>query len=370
MVKKRKKKIKDTHKKIGLAKIANLTSKSFGSVLSNYKKNKELEKIKTIKLQKLEEKSQILKERKDLKIWEERLIKESNRIKLNEDELRLKEKEFKSKDEKQKVESDRLIKKDEDLIQIAKELRTKEKGTKVIDNSSAWRMDKNIPLVVPEINGNSIKKSNIIANPNCSTIQMVLALKEIHNQFNIDRIVVSTYQSVTGTGAAAVKQMMDERNQVDSDKIYPHPIDKNCFPHGGDFLPNGYTTEEMKLVDETRKIFSSPEIKVTATVVRIPVIGGHSMAVNIRTKNNFNLQEIYDALSNTKGVVIKDDNLNFDYPMPINAHEKNEVFVGRIREDHTIENGLNLWIVADNLRKGAATNAVQIAQYMIKNNLV
>ncbi len=245
-----------------------------------------------------------------------------------------------------------------------------EKGTKVIDNSSAWRMDKNIPLVVPEINGNSIKKSNIIANPNCSTIQMVLALKEIHNQFNIDRIVVSTYQSVTGTGASAVKQMMDERNQVDSDKIYPHPIDKNCFPHGGDFLPNGYTTEEMKLVDETRKIFSSPEIKVTATVVRIPVIGGHSMAVNIRTKNNFNLQEIYDALSNTKGVVIKDDNLNFDYPMPINAHEKNEVFVGRIREDHTIENGLNLWIVADNLRKGAATNAVQIAQYMIKNNLV
>ena len=245
-----------------------------------------------------------------------------------------------------------------------------EKGTKVIDNSSAWRMDKNIPLVVPEINGNSIKKSNIIANPNCSTIQMVLALKEIHNQFNIDRIVVSTYQSVTGTGAAAVKQMMDERNQVDSDKIYPHPIDKNCFPHGGDFLPNGYTTEEMKLVDETRKIFNSPEIKVTATVVRIPVIGGHSMAVNIRTKKNFNLQKIYDALSNTKGVVIKDDNLNFDYPMPINAHEKNEVFVGRIREDHTIENGLNLWIVADNLRKGAATNAVQIAQYMIKNNLV
>ena len=244
-------------------------------------------------------------------------------------------------------------------------------GTKVIDNSSAWRMDKNIPLVVPEINGNSIKKSdNIIANPNCSTIQMVLALKGIHNQFNIDRIVVSTYQSVTGTGAAAVKQMMDERNKVNSDKIYPHPIDKNCFPHGGDFLPNGYTTEEMKLVDETRKIFNSPEIKVTATVVRIPVIGGHSMAVNVKTKKKFNLQKIHDALSNTTGVVIKDDNLNFDYPMPINAQNKNEVFVGRIREDHTIENGLNLWIVADNLRKGAATNAVQIAQYMIKNSLV
>ena len=244
-------------------------------------------------------------------------------------------------------------------------------GTKVIDNSSAWRMEKNIPLVVPEINGSSIKKSNnIISNPNCSTIQMVLTLKEIHHRFNIDRMIISTYQSVTGTGAAAVKQMMDERNQINSDKIYPHPIDKNCFPHGGDFLPNGYTTEEMKLVDETRKIFNSPEIKVTATVVRIPVIGGHSMAVNISTKKKFKLSEIHEALKVTSGVVIKDDNLNFDYPMPITAHHKNEVFVGRIREDHTIENGLNLWIVADNLRKGAATNAVQIAEYMLKNNLV
>ena len=244
-------------------------------------------------------------------------------------------------------------------------------GITVIDNSSAWRMDHQVPLVVPEINGNSIKKSNkIIANPNCSTIQMVLALKEIHKRFIIDRIVVSTYQSVTGTGAAAVKQMMDERNEIESDKVYPHPIDKNCFPHGGDFLPNGYTTEEIKLVDETRKIFNSPEIKVTATVVRIPVIGGHSMAVNVNTKTPFKIEEIYDAFEATPGVIIKNDNLNFDYPMPLTAHERNEVFVGRIREDNTIENGLNMWIVADNLRKGAATNAVQIAKYLINNKLV
>ena len=244
-------------------------------------------------------------------------------------------------------------------------------GITVIDNSSAWRMDHQVPLVVPEINGSSIKKSNkIIANPNCSTIQMVLALKEIHKRFIIDRIVVSTYQSVTGTGAAAVKQMMDERNEIESDKVYPHPIDKNCFPHGGDFLPNGYTTEEIKLVDETRKIFNSPEIKVTATVVRIPVIGGHSMAVNVNTKTSFKMEEIYDAFDATPGVIVKNDNLNFDYPMPLTAHERNEVFVGRIREDNTIENGLNMWIVADNLRKGAATNAVQIAEYLINEKLV
>ena len=244
-------------------------------------------------------------------------------------------------------------------------------GTTVIDNSSAWRMDHQVPLVVPEINGISIKKSNkIIANPNCSTIQMVLALKEIHKRFIIDRIVVSTYQSVTGTGAAAVKQMMDERNEIESGKVYPHPIDKNCFPHGGDFLPNGYTTEEIKLVDETRKIFNSSEIKVTATVVRVPVIGGHSMAVNVSTKTPFKIEQIYDALEATAGIIIKNDNLNFDYPMPLTAHERNEVFVGRIREDNTIENGLNMWIVADNLRKGAATNTVQIAEYLINNKLV
>ena len=244
-------------------------------------------------------------------------------------------------------------------------------GTSVIDNSSFFRMEENIPLVVPEVNGAVLKKSNkIIANPNCSTIQMVVALNNIYNQFGLKRLVISTYQSVSGTGQAAVKQMMDERNEIKSDKVYPHPIDKNCFPHGGDFLPNGYTTEEIKLVDETRKIFNSPEIKVTATVVRIPVIGGHSMAVNVNTKTPFKIEEIYDAFEATPGVIIKNDNLNFDYPMPLTAHERNEVFVGRIREDNTIENGLNMWIVADNLRKGAATNAVQIAEYLINNKLV
>ena len=242
-------------------------------------------------------------------------------------------------------------------------------GITVIDNSSAWRMDDEVPLIVPEINGHILNKSHkIIANPNCSTIQMVLALKEIHLNFNIERIVVSTYQSVTGTGAAAVKQMMNERNNIEGEKIYPHAIDKNCFPHGGDFLPNGYTTEEVKLVNETQKILDSPKIKITSTVVRIPVIGGHSMAVNIETTKKFEIDDIYEVLKSTPGVVIKNDNLNFDYPMPITVKDKNEVFVGRIRRDNTIKNGLNLWIVADNLRKGAATNAVQIAQKIINLN--
>ena len=241
-----------------------------------------------------------------------------------------------------------------------------QKGITVIDNSSAWRMDDEVPLIVPEINGHILNKSHkLIANPNCSTIQMVLALKEIHLNFNIERIVVSTYQSVTGTGAAAVKQMMNERNNIEGEKIYPHAIDKNCFPHGGDFLPNGYTTEEMKLENETKKILDSPKIKITSTVVRIPVIGGHSMAVNIETTKKFEIDEIYKFLKSTPGIVIKNDNLNFDYPMPITVKDKNEVFVGRIRRDNTIKNGLNLWIVADNLRKGAATNAVQIAQKII-----
>jgi len=244
-----------------------------------------------------------------------------------------------------------------------------QKGITVIDNSSAWRMDDKVPLIVPEINGHILNKSHkLIANPNCSTIQMVLALKEIHLNFNIERIVVSTYQSVTGTGAAAVKQMMNERNNVEGEKVYPHAIDKNCFPHGGDFLPNGYTTEEMKLVNETQKILDSPKIKITSTVVRIPVIGGHSMAVNIETTKKFEIDDIYEVLKSTPGIVIKNDNLNFDYPMPITVKDKNEVFVGRIRRDNTIKNGLNLWIVADNLRKGAATNAVQIAQKIINLN--
>ncbi len=246
-----------------------------------------------------------------------------------------------------------------------------ENGITVIDNSSAWRMDQDVPLVVPEINGHLLTPNDkIIANPNCSTIQMVLALKNIYEKFGLKRIVVSTYQSVSGTGAAAVEQMNNERKDNFNNKVYPHQIDLNCFPHGGDFLPNGYTSEELKLVNETRKIFNDETIQVSATVVRIPVIGGHSEAVNVETHKPFNMEEIKDALINTNGIVIQDlpdENL---YPMPLTAHEKNEVFVGRIRRDDTIENGFNIWIVADNLRKGAATNAVQIAAHLIENNLV
>ena len=246
-----------------------------------------------------------------------------------------------------------------------------ENGITVIDNSSAWRMDEDVPLVVPEINGHLLTPNDkIIANPNCSTIQMVLALKNIYEKFGLKRIVVSTYQSVSGTGAAAVEQMNNERKDNFNNKVYPHQIDLNCFPHGGDFLPNGYTSEELKLVNETRKIFNDETIQVSATVVRIPVIGGHSEAVNVETHKPFKMEEIKDALINTNGIVIQDlpdENL---YPMPVTAHEKNEVFVGRIRRDDTIENGFNIWIVADNLRKGAATNAVQIAAHLIENNLV
>ena len=246
-----------------------------------------------------------------------------------------------------------------------------ENGITVIDNSSAWRMDEDVPLVVPEINGQLLTPNDkIIANPNCSTIQMVLALKNIYEKFGLKRIVVSTYQSVSGTGAAAVEQMNNERKYNFNKKVYPHQIDLNCFPHGGDFLPNGYTSEELKLVNETRKIFNDETIQVSATVVRIPVIGGHSEAVNVETHKPFDIKEIKDALINTNGIVIQDlpdENL---YPMPLTAHEKNEVFVGRIRRDDTIENGFNIWIVADNLRKGAATNAVQIAAHLIENNLV
>ena len=246
-----------------------------------------------------------------------------------------------------------------------------EKGTTVIDNSSAWRMEKNIPLIVPEINGSSLTfNDKIIANPNCSTIQMVLALKEIHHRFKIKRLVISTYQSVTGTGVAAVEQLMNERKGLVTDMVYPHKIDQNCFPHGGDFLEDGYTTEEVKLENETKKIFNDNSIKVTATVVRIPVIGGHSEAVNVETIKPFKMDEIHLALKETKGIIVKDNNAEFDYPMPINVYEKNEVFVGRIRRDKTVENGLNLWVVADNLRKGAATNAVQIAEFLIDNKLV
>jgi aspartate-semialdehyde dehydrogenase len=243
-------------------------------------------------------------------------------------------------------------------------------GTSVIDNSSFFRMEENIPLIVPEVNGAVLKKSNkIIANPNCSTIQMVVALNDIYKKFGLKRLVISTYQSVSGTGQAAVKQMMDERQGLQPERVYPYQIDQNCFPHGGDFLENGYTTEELKLINETCKIFNDSSIKITATVVRIPVIGGHSESINIETHKPFQIEEIKKTFSETAGVKVQDNPSKFDYPMPITAHKKNDVFVGRIRKDETVENGLNIWIVADNLRKGAATNAVQIADYIFKKNL-
>ena len=246
-----------------------------------------------------------------------------------------------------------------------------EMGTTVIDNSSAWRMDKEIPLIVPEINGRILTRNDkIISNPNCSTIQLVLALKNIHKHYGIKRMVISTYQSVTGTGSNAVKQLIGEREGNNHNKIYPHKIDLNCFPHGGEFLENGYTSEEMKLLNETRKIFNDEKIQVSATVVRVPVIGGHSEAVNLETRKSFSLSELTELIGCTEGVVVQDDPKNNLYPMPITAHNKNEVFVGRIRRDNSIENGLNMWIVADNLRKGAATNAVQIAAYLIHNKMI
>ncbi len=244
-------------------------------------------------------------------------------------------------------------------------------GCTVIDNSSAWRMHEEIKLIVPEINASSLKPTDkIIANPNCSTIQLVLALKSVQEKYGIKRLVISTYQSVTGTGVAAATQMNNERKGVVAKMIYPHPIDLNCFPHGGDFTENGYTSEELKLVNETNKIFETNDIKITATVVRIPVIGGHSEAVNIELKNNFDLADVKKEIAAIDGVQVQDDVDNNLYPMPITAHNKDAVFVGRIRRDLTVENGLDLWIVADNLRKGAATNAVQIAEYILKNKLV
>ncbi len=243
-----------------------------------------------------------------------------------------------------------------------------EAGTFVIDNSSAWRMYDEIPLIVPEINAGILKKENkIIANPNCSTIQMVMVLAPLHRKYNIRRLVVSTYQSVTGTGVKAVNQLESERKGLDCEKAYPYPIDMNLFPHGGDFLENGYTSEEIKLVNETRKILSNNNIKITATVVRVPVTGGHSEAVNIEFEKDFDLKDIKNILSETKGVIVQDDPVNKIYPMPLYAKGKDEVFVGRIRRDDSNPNSLNLWVVADNLRKGAATNAIQIAEYLIKN---
>lgn len=238
-----------------------------------------------------------------------------------------------------------------------------EVGTVVIDNSSAWRMDPTKKLVVPEINGNTITpEDKIIANPNCSTIQMVMALAPLHKKYTIKRLVVSTYQSVTGTGQKAVAQLKNERNGVEGEMAYKYPIDMNCIPHCDVFLDNGYTKEEMKMVHETRKILGDNNIKVTATAVRVPVVGGHSEAINIEFEKPYELNDVFSILKNTQGVEVVDDVENFKYPMPMLAANRNEVLVGRIRRDDSVENGLNLWVVADNLRKGAATNALQIAQ--------
>ena len=246
-----------------------------------------------------------------------------------------------------------------------------EAGTIVIDNSSAWRMDPTKKLIVPEINGNVLTiDDRIIANPNCSTIQMVMALAPLHVKYGLKRIVVSTYQSVTGTGKDAVQQMMDERKGVTGTKVYPHPIDMNALPHIDSFLDNGYTKEEMKMVNETRKIMGDNSIGVTSTTVRIPSIGGHSEAVNVEFKEDFNLSEVRSILASTPGVIVQDDPKNNIYPMPINSKGRDEVFVGRLRRDESQPNTLNMWIVADNLRKGAATNAVQIAEFMLERSLV
>jgi aspartate-semialdehyde dehydrogenase len=244
------------------------------------------------------------------------------------------------------------------------------KGTVVIDNSSAWRMDKNVPLIVPEINSHVLRNGDkIIANPNCSTIQMVMALTPLHRKYKIKRLVVATYQSVTGTGVKAVKQMEDERNGLKGEMVYAHPIDMNCFPHCGTFQPDGYTTEEQKLVDETRKILEDQTIQVTATVVRIPVVGGHSEAVNIEFEKDFNIDDVISLISGFPGVVVYDNPAENIYPMPIMSHNRDEVFVGRIRRDLSKEKCLNLWVVSDNIRKGAATNAIQIAEYMVEKKL-
>ncbi|NNC94618.1 MAG: aspartate-semialdehyde dehydrogenase [Chitinophagales bacterium] len=247
-----------------------------------------------------------------------------------------------------------------------------EVGTVVIDNSSAWRMDPGKKLIVPEINGSSLTKNDkIIANPNCSTIQMVVALNPLHKKFGLKRIVVSTYQSVTGTGVAGVSQLNDERSKVTNGKrAYPHQIDLNCLPHGGDFADDGYTTEEVKLVDETRKILGDETIGVTATVVRVPVFGGHSESVNAEFKNAFTMEEVKELLQAESGITIQDDPTNNIYPMPLTSEGKDDVFVGRLRIDHSNPNTLNMWVVSDNLRKGAATNAVQIAELLSKMMVV
>ncbi|MBU7578303.1 MAG: aspartate-semialdehyde dehydrogenase [Flavihumibacter sp.] len=244
-------------------------------------------------------------------------------------------------------------------------------GITVIDNSSAWRMDPTKPLVVPELNADILTVTDkIIANPNCSTIQMVVALNPLHKKYGIKRLVVSTYQSVTGTGVKAVDQLMNERKGIQGEMAYKYPIDLNVIPQIDVFLDNGYTKEEMKMVNETKKIMRDETIRVTATTVRIPVMGGHSESVNVEFAQDFDLNEVRSLLSSAPGVVLVDDPANAQYPMPKDAHEKDEVFVGRLRRDESQPNTLNMWIVSDNLRKGAATNAVQIAEYLQQKGLL
>jgi aspartate-semialdehyde dehydrogenase len=247
-----------------------------------------------------------------------------------------------------------------------------ENNTTVIDNSSAWRMDTSKKLVVPEVNAHVLTAADkIIANPNCSTIQMVVVLNPLHKKYKIQRVVVSTYQSVTGTGVKAVNQLMNERETGSSEEMaYKYKIDLNVIPQIDVFLANGYTKEEMKMVNETKKIMGDDTIRLTATTVRIPVIGGHSESINIEFEKDFDVKDIFDLLGKTEGVVLQDDLQNQIYPMPMNAHNRDEVFVGRIRRDESQPNSLNLWVVSDNLRKGAATNAVQIAEYLVKQKLV
>ena len=246
-----------------------------------------------------------------------------------------------------------------------------EAGITVIDNSSAWRMDPAKPLVVPELNADILTKNDkIIANPNCSTIQMVVALNPLYKKYKIKRVVVSTYQSVTGTGVKAVTQLMNERNGIAGERAYKYPIDLNAIPQIDVFLENGYTKEEMKMVNETKKIMRDDSIRVTATTVRIPVIGGHSESVNVEFENEFDLDEVKKLLCNAPGVVLVDDPSKQLYPMPMDAHEKDDVFVGRLRRDETQPKTLNMWVVSDNLRKGAATNAVQIAEYLMQKGLL
>lgn len=244
-------------------------------------------------------------------------------------------------------------------------------GTTVIDNSSAWRMDPTKKLIVPEINGHELtNEDKIIANPNCSTIQLVMAMAPLHRKYEIERMVISTYQSITGTGVKAVRQLENEQKGIEGEMAYDYQIHQNCIPQCDVFLENDYTKEEMKLVHESRKILGAPELKVTATAVRIPVVGGHSESVNVTFKNQFKVEDIKSILSQTDGVVVDDDPSKNQYPMPFFKKELDDVFVGRIRRDESAENSLNLWIVSDNLRKGAATNAIQIAEYLVSRKKI